>query len=237
MQELTERLEFTLKDLDSFLYSVSHDLRAPLRAIIGFSRILAEEQSRNLDAEGLRMLGLVQSEAQRMSGLLDGLLSVSRLGKEPVQGVPIDMDALVRDVFLELSAAEPARKISLNLQPMPKVIATPSMIRRVWLNLIGNAIKFTRGRERAEIEVGVETMRGDSPAFYIKDNGVGFNMAHADRLFGIFQRLHEGQDFEGIGIGLALVQRIIRRHGGRIWAEAEPDRGATFHFTLPTQRL
>ena len=231
----TEKLELAIKELDAFSYSVSHDLRTPLRAIDGFSRMLLEDHSGELHGEAQRKLGVIRSEAQRMSRLIDDLLAFSRLGRAQVQPEPIDMRALAQDVFSELLDLGPNnRKIEFELHALPPAIGTHAMVRQVWTNLLSNALKFTRGRAVARIEVGAGGGSDGHPVYFIKDNGVGFDMRHASKLFGVFERLHSDKDFEGTGAGLALVQRIVNRHGGRVWAEAQPDQGATFYFTLPT---
>ena len=233
VQERTERLQTAIQELDAFSYSVSHDLRAPLRSIDGFSRIVSEDYAASLDPEGRRMLAVIRSEAHRMGRLIDDLLSFSRLGRQEIRTSPIDMRALAQEVFEELRAQEPDRTFDLQLQPLLPATGSPPMIRQVWVNLIANAIKFTRGRDPATIAIGVQPDTEGGPVYFIRDNGAGFDMRHQARLFGVFQRLHSEQEFEGTGVGLALVQRILHRHGGRIWAEAEVDKGATFFFTVP----
>jgi two-component system sensor kinase len=180
------------------------------------------------------MLGVIRSETQRMGHLIDDLLAFSRLGRQQMELEEIDMRELAQAVFDEQAAQESAgRNFHLVIRELPPVRATGTMIRQVWVNLIGNAIKFTKGRDPAEIEIG--TMDGEDgvPVYYVKDNGAGFDMRFADKLFGVFQRLHSADEFPGTGVGLALVQRIIQRHGGRVWAVGEVDRGATFYFTIP----
>ena len=229
-------LEVVNKELEAFSYSVSHDLRAPLRAVDGFSRMVLADYAALLDDEGRRMLGVIRSEAQRMGRLIDDLLAFSRLGRQTIESARIDMQELAREVFDELSAREPGRKVHFDLQSLPPALGTEAMIRQVWINLIGNALKFTKEREIAEIETGVKAGEDGERIYYVKDNGVGFDMRYVDKLFGVFQRLHSQQEFPGTGVGLALVQRIIQRHGGRVWAEAEINHGATFYFTLPNQK-
>lgn len=229
-------LETANKELEAFSYSVSHDLRAPLRAVDGFSRMVLADYATKLDDEGHRMLDVIRSEAQRMGRLIDDLLAFSRLGRQPIESVQIGMRTLAQEIFDELSALEPNRHIQLELHPLPPGFGTQAMIRQVWVNLIGNAIKFTKDREVAVVEIGANEGEGGETVYYIKDNGVGFEMRFVDKLFGVFQRLHTEQEFPGTGVGLALVQRIILRHGGRVWAEAEVNHGATFYFTLPNQK-
>jgi PAS domain S-box-containing protein len=233
VNERTADLMATNKELEAFSYSVSHDLRSPLRAVDGFSQMVLANYAPKLDAEGRRMLGVIRSEAQRMGRLVDDLLAFFRLGRQPIESAPIDMHAMARDVFDELAALEPTRQLRLDQHPLPPARGTAAMIRQVWVNLIGNALKFTKHCEVAEIEIGVKDGEHGERIYYVKDNGVGFDMRHVDKLFGVFHHLHSQQEFPGTGVGLALVQRIVQRHGGRVWAEAEVDRGATFYFTLP----
>ncbi len=233
VRERTAQLEEAVKELDAFSYSVSHDLRAPLRAVDGFSRIVVEDYAEKLDEEGQRMLGLIRSETSRMGRLIDDLLAFARLGRQQLEWVSIDMRALAQEVFDELAALDPGRKLRLDLQPLPAACGTESMIRQILVNLISNAIKFTHGREPGEIEIGTRDGEDGVPVYYVKDNGAGFDMRHAGKLFGVFQRLHSAVEFPGTGVGLSLVQRIVQRHGGRVWAEAEVGHGATFFFTIP----
>jgi PAS domain S-box-containing protein len=230
--ERTAQLGAANEELEAFTYSVSHDLRAPLRAINGYAQILTEGHGPALDAEGQRVLGIIRAQALRMGHLIDDLLQFSRFGRHPLWKVPIDMTTQARDLLSELVAQTPARKVGTRVSPLPEAFADPSLIRQVWLNLLDNALKFTRHRDQAEIVVGGET-EGKVAIYWVKDNGAGFDMNYADKLFGVFQRLHGADEFEGTGVGLALVQRLIHRHGGRVWAEAEVNRGATFYFTLP----
>jgi PAS domain S-box-containing protein len=234
VQERTGELQAANRELEAFSYSVSHDLRAPLRAVDGFSRIVAKNYAEQLNEEGRRMLALIRGGAQRMGRLIDDLLAFSRLGRLPLEPSPIDMHTLAEMAFNELAEMEPGRKLRLHLHPLPATHGTQAMIRQVWVNLLSNAIKFTKGREDGEIEIGTLCGGDGEQAYYVRDNGVGFDMRHAGKLFGVFQRLHGMEEFEGTGVGLALVQRIVQRHGGRVWAEGEVDRGATFFFTLPS---
>ncbi len=236
VRERTVQLETAVKELDAFSYSVSHDLRAPLRAVDGFSRMLIEDCAPQLDEEGRRMLGVIRNETQRMGQLIDDLLAFSRLGRQQIDPAPIDMHALAQGVFDELAALAPERRLRLDLRSLPPARGAEPMIRQVWVNLIGNALKFTQTREVGEIEIGIQESAEDGPIYYVKDNGAGFDMRYADKLFGVFQRLHTQQEFPGTGVGLALVQRIVQRHGGRVWAKAEVDRGATFYFSIPNPK-
>jgi len=226
-------LESTNKELEAFSYSVSHDLRAPLRAISGFSQAVIEDYAPKLDDEGKRYLGLIQENAHRMGQLIDDLLTFSRLGRQQMTKQKIDIEALAKSVFEELCAQELGRKIKFTVYPSPQVYGDNSMIRQVLMNLLSNAIKFTSPKEEAFIEFGYLPKL---EAYYIKDNGVGFDMQYVSKLFGVFQRLHSASEFEGTGVGLALVYRIITRHGGRVWADGAIDHGATFYFTLPGSR-
>ena len=235
LQNRAVDLEAANNELEAFSYSVSHDLRAPLRAVDGFSRLVLEDYSLQLDAAGQRMLGVIREETQRMGRLIDDLLAFSRLGRQQIEPRPIRMHELAKDVYDELAAREPDRQLRLNLQPLPPAFGTEAMIRQVWVNLIANAIKFTKGRPVAEIEIGTHHSDDNQVIYYVKDNGAGFDMRYANKLFGVFQRLHNQQEFPGTGVGLALVQRIIQRHGGKVWAEATVGREAIFYFTLPNQ--
>ncbi len=226
-------LEAANKELEAFTYSVSHDLRAPLRAISGFAQALAEDCAPRLDDEGRRYLGLIQASAHRMGDLIDDLLTFSRLGRQQMMATRIDMEELARAVFAELAAQAPGRCIGFTVQVVPPALGDKAMIRQVLVNLLANAIKFTRTRQAAAIEFGFAPDAGPG-AYYVRDNGVGFDMQYVGKLFGVFQRLHDAAEFEGSGVGLALVSRIITRHGGRVWAQGQPDLGATFFFTLPS---
>jgi PAS domain S-box-containing protein len=234
---LATQLQDANKELESFNYSVSHDLRAPLRVMDGFSRIVVKEYAAQLDNEGRRMLGLIRSEAQRMGLLLDDLLAVSRLSRQRLEPTKIDMSAMAQEVFQEQAAHEPTRQLRLDLLPLPPAYGSEEMIRKVWVKLLSNAIKFTKRRPMAEIEVGTEVGEDGGTVYYVKDNGTGFDMRHVSRLFAIFQRLHSADEFPGTGGGLALVKAIMQRHGGRVWAKGEVDQGATFYFALPPRPL
>lgn len=223
-------LEAVNKELEAFSYSVSHDLRAPLRAISGFSQAVIEDSAPLLDDEGRRYLGLIQENAHRMGRLIDDLLTFSRLSSQGMDLVEIDMASLATAVFSEVASQEGGRNIRFIVHPVPPVRGDSPMIRQVMVNLLSNAVKFTKGREEAVIEFGFEPERG---SYFLKDNGAGFDMRYADKLFGVFQRLHSSTEFEGTGVGLALVHRIIARHDGTVWAEGEVGRGATFHFSVP----
>jgi len=219
------------KELEGFSYSVSHDLRAPLRAVSGFSQALMEDEPDRLSDEGKRYLMLIQENAHRMGRLIDDLLAFSRLSRQQMLDQEVDMDELAKSVFDELRNLEPSRKIELSLSGSPIARGDAAMLRQVMVNLISNAIKFTRPKEVAKIEFGFDP-GVEGGAYYVKDNGVGFDMRYANKLFGVFQRLHSPKDFEGTGVGLALVSRIIGRHGGKAWAVGEVGKGAMFYFTI-----
>jgi PAS domain S-box-containing protein len=228
----TAELETAIYDLENFNYSASHDLRIPLRAVDSFSWILLEEYSQQLDAEGRRLLKVVRDNAGKMSQLIDDMQAFSHAGRMPITMAEIDMDALVHEIVEELKPATAGREISFVIGSLPPICADHSMLHRVILNLLANAIKFTRPKAAALIEVGART--GDKETvFYVKDNGAGFDMKYADMLFGVFQRLHGVEEFEGAGIGLAIVKRIVIKLGGRVWAEGKVNEGATVYFALP----
>jgi PAS domain S-box-containing protein len=236
VQQRTAQLEAANRELESFSYSVSHDLRGPLRAIGGFSRILLKDHAGGLDAEGQRLLDIIQANTQKMGQLIDDLLAFSQLGRRELKAAELDMGALVKDAVRELQETLGDRTVEWRLQPLPVTRADRALMHQVWVNLLDNALKFTRSRESAVIEVGCRSA-GDEDVFYVKDNGVGFDKQYVHKLFGVFQRLHREEEFEGTGVGLALVQRIVQRHGGRIWAEGEVNGGATFSFSLPGRRI
>lgn len=235
LRERTAELEAANKELDSFSYSVSHDLRRPLRAIDGFSRILLEDHAASLSDEAGRYLGLVRDSAQRMGQLVDDLLAFSRLARQPLKAQVLAPDELVRQVLEELGSEQVGRAVEVSIGDLPPCWGDASLLRQVFINLLSNALKFTRHREVAFIEVDWHEGGDGKPVIFVKDNGAGFDMAYVDKLFGVFKRLHRQDDFEGTGVGLAIVKRIVERHGGRIWAEAELDRGAVFSFTLGGQ--
>jgi signal transduction histidine kinase len=232
VDQRTAQLEATNKELEAFSYSVSHDLRAPLRAVDGFAGVLVEDHSSRLDAEGLRVIGVIRHEATRMGQLIDDLLAFSRVGRGEMRSVEIDLTSLARAVFAECAAGAAGRQVRLNLNPLLPARGDPSLIRQVLVNLLSNAIKYTRPRAEAEVELGSRA-DGNDNVYWVKDNGVGFDPRYAHKLFGIFQRLHSDEEFKGTGVGLALVQRIVSRHRGRVWAEGKPNEGAVFYFTLP----
>jgi light-regulated signal transduction histidine kinase (bacteriophytochrome) len=228
----TLEIEASHEALEAFTYSVSHDLRAPLRHITGFLQLLARGNSEKLDAEGRRYLSLVLSAAEKMAQLIDALLSFSRVGKTEMRFEEVNLEVVLKEVIQGVSEEISGREVKWQISPLPKVWADLTLIRQVVVNLIENALKYTRKRLVTEIEVGVREDPNETVIF-IKDNGVGFDMKYIDKLFCVFQRLHSERDFEGTGVGLANVKRIIGRHGGRVWAEGEVEKGACFFFTLP----
>ncbi len=231
VRERTVELERANRELESFSYSVSHDLRAPVRAIEGFARILEEEAGERLDSEMRRYLAMVRDNGRRMGVLIESLLEFSRLGRRPLALVDTDMAALARDVFEELAGGLP-KTPEFVIGAMPHARCDRALVRQVWTNLLSNAIKFTGKTPAPRIAVGGDPKDGES-VYYVCDNGAGFDMRYYEKMFGVFQRLHGDQEFHGTGVGLALVQRIVERHGGRIWAEGKVGEGATFWFSLP----
>ncbi len=234
VEERTQKLKEANKELEAFSYSVSHDLRAPLRAIDGFSRILLEDYAENLDEAGKRVLAVIRSNTQNMGRLIDDLLAFSRLSRKQIEASPVNMTQLANDVFQQLKDAFTDQNIQFNLATLPDTTGDPSLLRQVLVNLLANAAKYSRTRAQSVIDVDGRSENGDC-IYYVKDNGVGFDMTYAQKLFGVFQRLHSVEEFEGTGVGLAIVQRIINRHGGRVWAEGKVDEGATFYFSLPKE--
>ena len=228
----TAELEAANKELESFSYSVSHDLRTPLRAIDGFSRILLTDYAEQLDEEGQRLLQVVRENTDRMGKLIGDILSFSRTGRAEMRRVEVNMTSMVQEVWEEVRQTEPERRYDFRLAALPPVCGDRALLRQVFINLLSNAVKFSRPREIAHIEVDFEE-HPDEIIYCVRDNGVGFEMAYVDRLFGVFQRLHSTSEFEGTGIGLALVKRIVARHGGRIWADSRLDEGSSFHVALP----
>jgi PAS domain S-box-containing protein len=239
LQGKAAQLEATNKELESFSYSVSHDLRAPLRAVDGFALMLEEDYHERLDAEGRRYLSVIRENSRRMGVLIDDLLAFSRLGRLPVAAHEVNIDSLVREVVAEALDASAIGKIDhpecapqIEVGSLPPARGDAGLLRQVWANLISNAIKYSSKMPRPRIEVsGCEF--GSENQYSVRDNGVGFNMDYADKLFGVFQRLHRADEFRGTGVGLAIVHRVITRHGGRVWAEGKVNHGAVFSFALP----
>ena len=227
----TAELEAANKELEAFSYSVAHDLRAPLRAMHGFSRLIVEDFAPHLPDEAQRYLHLVQDNAEQMGRLIDDLLTFSRLGRKPLEKQRVRTADLVRQIVSGLQQEHTGREVAITIGDLPDCTADPALLKQVFANLLSNAVKFTRTRNPASIEV-TSRVDGSEPIYQVKDNGVGFDMQYAGKLFGVFQRLHRAEEYEGTGVGLAIVQRIIHRHGGRTWAESELDKGATFYFTL-----
>jgi signal transduction histidine kinase len=222
------------KELESFSYSVSHDLRAPLRAIDGYSRMLEEDHSGMLDDEGKRRLASIRESSLRMDRLIDGLLAFSRFGRQALVNTSFDTGALVREVLAELRVAEDHPEAAVVLGELPPSWGDRSLLKQVWTNLVSNAVKYSSGRPAPRVEIaGSEA--GDAAVYRVSDNGAGFDMRYYDKLFGVFQRLHAEKEFPGTGVGLAIVQRVVTRHGGRAWAEGRPGEGAEFFFSLPKQ--
>jgi PAS domain S-box-containing protein len=233
VRERTAQLEALNRELEGFSYSVAHDLRAPLRAIDGFAQMLVEDYDRTLGTEGKRLLDVIRGNTRKMATLIDDLLAFSRLGRQEIRLSDLDMAEIAQSVFAELKADLPDRRLEFRLEALPRSRGDTSMVRLALGNLLANAIKFTRPRELALIEVGGAAEANES-RYFVRDNGVGFNMKYIDKVFGVFQRLHSAEEFEGTGVGLAIVERIVHRHGGRVWAEAAEGKGATFYFTLPS---
>ena len=229
-----DKLEAANKELEDFSYSVSHDLRSPLRAIAGFTRMILDQEGAGFNPETRRKFGVIQENAHKMGRLIDDLLRLSRLGRTGLTRSKLDMSSLVREVLQEIRTAEPDRECFTEIGDLPAAEADRALIRQLLVNLLSNAVKFTRGKETARIEVGSLNRSGEL-IYYVKDNGVGFDMKYHNKLFGVFQRLVTESQFEGTGVGLAIVERIVQRHGGRVWAEAKIQEGATFYFTLPQE--
>ena len=229
--ELEAKVHERTAELESFSYSVSHDLRAPLRAIDGYARMLEEDYAGQLDAEAQRLIGVVRANARRMGQLIDDLLAFSRLSRQQPARARLDMSALACEVGHDLRGNRPA---TIEVAPLPPAQADAALLRQVWTNLIGNALKYSAKKAEARVDIGAREDAGET-VYWVRDNGAGFDMRYAQKLFGVFQRLHRADEFEGTGVGLAIVQRIVARHGGRVWAEGEPGAGACFYFSLPKE--
>jgi signal transduction histidine kinase len=237
-QELGKRaaeLEATNKELESFAYSVSHDLRAPLRHMVGYSELLQRQASSLLDEKSQRFIRTILDSAKRMGNLIDDLLAFSRIGRAETKKSEVDLGQLVEEVVAEIGQDTKSRDIAWKIGALPVCYGDRSMLKLVVVNLVSNAVKFTRMRARAEIEIGCADGNKNEVEMFVKDNGAGFDMRYVDKLFGVFQRLHSSEEFEGTGIGLATVQRIIHRHGGKVQADGVADQGAAFYFTLPKE--
>ena len=229
-QSTLAALEQSRRELESLTYTLAHDLRAPLRTIDGFAHAVCEDCGEQLEADGRRYLQHIIDAAQRMSGMCEGLLSLARIHTAELHRAPLELSAVSHRILDELRAGEPARRVETVIADRLAAEADPTLITAALQGLLHNAWKFTRSRDPARIQIGVEP--GAAPVYFIRDNGVGFDMRYAGRLFGPFQRLHSEPQFAGVGVGLAAAQRIIHRHGGRIWAQAQPEQGACFYFTL-----
>jgi light-regulated signal transduction histidine kinase (bacteriophytochrome) len=231
--ELTAELTRTIAELEAFSYSISHDLRAPLRAINGYAAILSSEHAAGLDMEGRDLLDRVALNAGKMAQLIDGLLDFSRLARAECASSDVDMTALVSGVATELQGAH-GRDMHMDIGELPRAQGNEAMLRQVWTNLVSNALKFSSRESRSRVEIrGARS--GAEVTYSVRDNGVGFDMAYAEKLFGVFNRLHSAGEFPGVGVGLAIVRRIVQRHGGRVWAESREGEGSTFYFTLPVK--
>ena len=233
--ERARQLENINKELDSFSYSVSHDLRAPLRAIDGYTRMILKKEGDRFEADTRDKFQVIRSNVQKMNQLIDDLLDFSRLAKSDLSVAKLDMEGLFLDAWQELQRANPDRGMTLKIDKLPQCMGDRNLMIQVCVNILSNAVKFTKVRDNALIEAGGYLERNEC-VYFVKDNGVGFDMSYHDKLFGVFQRLHGDKGYEGTGIGLALVKRIINRHRGRVWAEGSVDKGATFYFTLPTEQ-
>jgi light-regulated signal transduction histidine kinase (bacteriophytochrome) len=233
IKDRTQQLETVNKELEGFSYSVSHDLRAPLRAIIGYAAILEEDYGDKLDDEARRITGVIRNNTVKMGQLIDDLLAFSRMSRQDMSKARIDMSVVVNEVRESLATQFDFKRIHWKIEPLPVVPANANMIRQVWVNLISNAIKYSSKREIAQVEIGTFPKNGQT-VFFVRDNGAGFNQQYAEKLFKVFQRLHSATEYEGTGIGLALVEKIVSKQGGSVWAEGEVDKGACFYFSLPT---
>lgn len=233
LERRASELEAANKELDAFAHSVSHDLRAPLRGVVTCASIVEEDCGGALDGEGRRLIGVIRSECYKMAQMIEDLLTFSRLGREPLKTRTVSLNQLVREVLHELQPIYEGRAVQFSVSDLGMAKVDPAIMKHALVNLLSNAIKFTGKTERASVEVGsMEDRGGEGLVYFVKDNGAGFDMRHAKRLFGVFERLHRQQDYPGTGVGLSIVQRVVQRHGGRVWAEATVNEGATFYFTL-----
>jgi two-component system sensor histidine kinase/response regulator len=231
LERKNAQLELTNKELESFSYSVSHDLRAPLRSINGYAQIIREEYAGLLGDEAKRLFQIIQNNAKKMGNLIDDLLSFARMGRKELIRLPVDMNKLVEPIIADVIKAT-GSKATIHVQPLLPVYGDPVLLSQVYINLVSNAVKYSAKKDNPEVEIGSFEKDNDH-VYYVKDNGAGFDMTYAHKLFGVFQRLHTVEEFEGTGVGLAIVQRIVVKHGGRVWAEGKVDEGATFYFSLP----
>jgi light-regulated signal transduction histidine kinase (bacteriophytochrome) len=231
LQATNQQLEAANKELEAFSYSISHDLRAPLRAVDGYSHAVIEDFGPLLPAEGQRQLQIIRQSAQSMGQLIDDLLSFARLSRSPLNTQTVKMEVLVRMTLDELKDQHAGRQVEINIGALPPCEGDPALLKQVWINLLSNALKYSRKRAHAIVEIGCLERPGEA-VYFVRDNGSGFDMRYVNKLFGVFQRLHRAEDYEGTGVGLAIVQRIVHRHGGRVWAESTEGQGATFYFSL-----
>jgi hypothetical protein len=232
IRERTVELQKANQELESFTHSISHDLRAPLRAIGGFSNILLKDFGPQLPEEAQRLIQVVVLSGAQLTQMIDGLLKFCRLGRQALSREPIDLAALARQAVESLRCDQQDKRVKVQIGNLPGCIGDPMLLNQVFVNLVSNAFKFTTHTKNPAVEIGSEQRNGEN-VYFVRDNGIGFEMQYADKLFGVFQRLHSEEEFGGNGVGLSIVKRIIERHGGRIWAEAELEKGATFFFTLP----
>lgn len=233
LRQKNVRLETANKELEAFSYSVSHDLRAPLRHLQGYAEALIQDCQGSLDEAGKGYVTNIINAVEQMNSLIEALLRFARTTQQPLRQMEIDLNELVRQVIADMAQETAARNIQWTIEPLPVVRGDLQLLRQVWINLISNAVKYTRHKNPAHIEIGSRTDSEDEWSLFVRDNGAGFDMAQAQNLFGLFQRFHHRHDFEGTGLGLAIVRRIVDRHAGRTWAESQPGKGATFYFTLP----
>lgn len=229
--ERTTQLESANKELEAFSYSVSHDLRTPLRAVDGFSQAVQEDFGSLLPPAGQHQLQTIRESAQRMGELIDDLLMFSRLSRQSLRKQAVDTEKLVRGVLKDLASSRDEQRIEIRVGELPPCEGDAALLKQVWVNLLSNAFKYTRRRDRAIVEIGCNRQAGEN-IYFVRDNGTGFDMRYVHKLFGVFQRLHRAEEYEGTGVGLAIVQRVVSRHGGRVWAEAKLNEGAIFQFTL-----
>ena len=235
VQERTAELQAANKELEVFSYSIAHDLRSPIRAILGFSQLLAEQLEGKLDAGESRLLKIITDSSKKMGEMIDGFLALTGTGRQSLNLKPVDMTALVREVVNALRATHPQANARFEVGPLPEAVGDPVLLRQVWTNLLDNALKFSAARQPALITAGGRLI-DEGVMYFVRDNGVGFDMRYKDKLFGVFHRLHGSDEYAGYGLGLATVERIVHKHSGRVWAESELGNGATFHFTLPRPR-
>jgi light-regulated signal transduction histidine kinase (bacteriophytochrome) len=227
----TAELTAANQELEAFTYSVAHDLRAPLRHIDAFSRILQEDFAGQFPAEAAQLIETIRRGSENMSRLVNDLLNLAHVGRQEMKKEPTSLNLLIEEVVAEMKGETAERHVEWQVADLPLIQGDPGLLKQVFANLLSNSVKYTRPREKAVIEIGLRVMN-DEPVIYVRDNGVGFNMKYANKLFGVFQRLHRAEEFEGTGVGLAIVERVVKRHGGHVWAESELDKGATFYFTL-----